>query len=191
MSFWSACLHDSAMLLRAAAHHTGAEALAMTPSAEDAREVRALTGLPSLAQAEPGLGAALLEVSDLPAPFAVAVNADTPTLPPETLVRAVAAVRAGRPVLGPGPDGGYYLVGLPRGFDRGRRVQAFLGSALGSGGAFAQAREALGRAELLEPWSDVDTAADVRALSAELRGEPSRAPAVAAWFDRYRPQRVG
>jgi glycosyltransferase A (GT-A) superfamily protein (DUF2064 family) len=185
MSFWSACLHDSARLLRAVAVRTGADALAMTPSAEDAREVRELTGLPSLAQAEPGLGAALLQVSDLPAPFTVAVSADTPTLPSETLVRAVAAASAGRPVLGPGLDGGYYLVGTPRGFDRGRRVQAFLGSALGSGSAFAQAREALGRAELLEPWADLDTAAEVQALSFELKRDPSRAPALAAWLDRY------
>jgi glycosyltransferase A (GT-A) superfamily protein (DUF2064 family) len=187
-SFWSACLRDSARLLRAAALQTGAQALAMTPSAEEAREIRALTGLPCLAQSEPGLGAALLEVSDLPAPFTIAVSADTPTLPLTTLVQAVGAVSAGRAVLGPGPDGGYYLVGLPRRFDRRRRLDAFLGSSLGGKGALEHARQALGRPELLQRWADVDTLAEVEELSAELNEDPSRAPAVAAWLDRYRTQ---
>ena len=189
--FWTACLRDSARLLQAAAVECGATALAMAPSPEEAREVRALTALPCLAQGKAGLGEALLEVSELPAPFTVAVSADTPTLPKETLVQAVTAVRAGRAVLGPGHDGGYYLVGLPRGFDRGRRTQAFLGSPLGGGGALAHARRALGRVELLPPWADVDTAADLEELSAQLKGDSSQAPAVATWLDQYRGQRVG
>ena len=94
-------------------------------------------------------------------------------------------------VLGPARDGGYYLVGLPRGFDRGRRTQAFLGSPLGGGGALAHARRALGRVELLQPWADVDTAADLEELSAQLKGDSSQAPAVATWLDQYRGQRVG
>jgi glycosyltransferase A (GT-A) superfamily protein (DUF2064 family) len=91
-------------------------------------------------------------------------------------------------VLGPGPDGGYYLVALPRRFDRRRRLDAFLGSSLGGKGALEHARQALGRPELLQRWADVDTLAEVEELSAELNEDPSRAPAVAAWLDRYRTQ---
>jgi glycosyltransferase A (GT-A) superfamily protein (DUF2064 family) len=182
-SFWSACLRDSGERLRRAADQAGVDVIAMTPSAEDATAVRAITGLPSLVQKRPGLGAALLEVSELRVPFTVAVSADTPALPVERLLQAVDVARAGKPVLGPGLDGGYYLVGLPRRFDRGRSVRAFLGNSLGGDGALAQARAALGEVELLEPWADVDTAAELEALAEQLCGEPDLAPAVAAWLD--------
>jgi rSAM/selenodomain-associated transferase 1 len=48
------------------------------------------------------------------------INSDSPTLPPEHLEDAIAAL--GRPgdriVLGPAEDGGYYLIGLKRGHRR-------------------------------------------------------------------------
>jgi glycosyltransferase A (GT-A) superfamily protein (DUF2064 family) len=184
ISFWSACLKDSGQRLRRAANQAGVDALAMTPSAEDAAAVRAITGLPCLVQTRQGLGAALLEVSELRAPFTVAVSADTPALPVERLLQAVAVARSGNAVLGPGLDGGYYLVGLPRRFDRARRVRAFLGNSLGGDGALAQARTALGNAQLLEPWADVDTAAELEALANQLSGDSEVAPAVAAWLHR-------
>ena len=112
-------------------------------------------------------------------------------LPVERLLQAVAVARAGKPVLGPGLDGGYYLVGLPRRFDRVRRVRAFLGNSLGGDGALAQARAALGEAELLESWADVDTAAELEALADQLCGEPDLAPAVAAWLDGPWRDRAG
>jgi glycosyltransferase A (GT-A) superfamily protein (DUF2064 family) len=103
----------------------------------------------------------------------------------------VATIQAGRPVLGPGPDGGYYLVGLPGGFDARRRRRAFLEQPLGDGGAFAHARAALGPAHVLEPWADVDTAAELETLAAELERDPGRAPSVAAWLRREWEEAAG
>lgn len=181
--FWSACLRESGERLRMAAAASGVDALAMTPSPADAAAVRRLARLPTVVQAEPGLGAALLEVSGLPAPFTIAVSADVPTLPVERLLQAVTALRAGRNVLGPGPDGGYYLVGLRRGVDRGRRRRAFVEAPLGGDQAFAHARAALGGVEVLEPWADVDTPEELKQLIAQLHADPGLAPALTAWLD--------
>jgi glycosyltransferase A (GT-A) superfamily protein (DUF2064 family) len=179
--FWAACLRDAGALVRRAAAAAGVAAAAMTPSPADAAEVRRLTGLPAMSQCRPGLGAALLEVSDLPAPFSVAISADAPTIPLDLLLRAIDAAASGA-VLGPGPDGGYYLVGLRRGFARPARMRAFLEAPMGTGGVLAHTRTALGDPALLPPWPDVDSAADLRRLAAELEGDPSAAPAVAAWL---------
>jgi hypothetical protein len=162
---------------------TGVDALAMTPSPADAAAVRRLARLPSLVQARPGLGAALLQVSDLAAPFTIPVSADVPTLPVERLLQAVAALRAGRNVLGPGPDGGYYLVGLRRGVDRRRRVRAFLEAPMGGDQGFQHARAALGEVQVLEPWADVDTHQELRDLVGQVRSSPNLAPALTAWLD--------
>lgn len=180
--FWAACLRDAGARLRRAAAANGLDAAAMTPSRADAEQVRRLTGLPALVQGRPGLGQALLEVSDLPAPFTIAVSADAPTLPEAYVRQAVDRLRRGGAVLGPGPDGGYYLVGLPRGFRRRRRERAFLQAPLGTGGVLAHTRGALGDPALLPPWPDVDTAAELQQLASEVRGDPNSAPAVAAWL---------
>jgi glycosyltransferase A (GT-A) superfamily protein (DUF2064 family) len=180
--FWSACLRESGGRLRTAAAAAGVDALAMTPSPADAEAVRRLTGLPAMAQSEPGLGPALLDVSELAAPFTIAVSADVPTLPVERLLQAVAKLRGGRDVLGPGPDGGYYLVGLRRGVDRRRRRRAFLEAPLGGGRVFEHARAALGEVEVLEPWADVDTGLELDALITQVRSDPELAPALTAWL---------
>jgi glycosyltransferase A (GT-A) superfamily protein (DUF2064 family) len=180
--FWAACLTDAGARLRQAAESAGVAAAAMAPSPEDAAEVRRLTGLPVLVQRRPGLGAALLEVSDLPAPFTIAVSADAPTLPRELLLRAIDAARTSGAVLGPGPDGGYYLVGLRRGFRRPARERAFLEAPLGTADVLRHTRAALGDPVLLPPWPDVDTVAELRRLATELAADPSGAPAVAAWL---------
>jgi glycosyltransferase A (GT-A) superfamily protein (DUF2064 family) len=189
--FWAACLRESGHRLRSAAVQAGVDALALTPSAADAEAVRRLTRLPSLVQAQQGLGAALLQVSDLRAPFTIAVSADVPTLPVERLLQAVATLRRGRDVLGPGPDGGYYLVGLRRGVDRRRRVRAFMEAPLGGAYAFQHARAMLGEVEVLEPWADVDTPEELEVLLAEVRSDPARAPALTAWLRESREGRVG
>jgi glycosyltransferase A (GT-A) superfamily protein (DUF2064 family) len=181
-AFWAACLRDAGERLRRAAAAGGLDAAAMTPSAEDAAEVRRLTGLPALVQRRAGLGQALLEVSDLPAPFTIAVSADAPTLPQELVLGAVDALRGHEAVLGPGPDGGYYLVGLRRGLSRRSRERAYLEAPMGTRDVLPHTRAALGRPALLPPWPDVDSAAELRGLARELEGDPSAAPAVSAWL---------
>src|SRR5262249_10415083 len=112
--FWTASLQDSARTLLAAGREAGPDVLALVPSPAAAAAVRELTGPPCLVHHRPGLGQALLEVSALPAPYTVAVSADTPTLPVQRLLLAVEALRSAPAVLGPCEDGGYYLVGLRR-----------------------------------------------------------------------------
>jgi glycosyltransferase A (GT-A) superfamily protein (DUF2064 family) len=183
--FWAACLRDAGARLRRAAAGAGLDAAAMTPSLADAGEVRRLTGLAALVQDRPGLGPALLEVSDLRVPFTVAVSADAPTLPEAYVRRAADEARRGRSVLGPAPDGGYYLVGLPRGFSRPRRERAFLQARMETA-VLDHTRAALGDPVLLPPWPDVDTADELRRLAREVRGDPNSAPAVAAWLGDHR-----
>jgi len=180
--FWTACLRDAGARLRRAAAASGLDAAAMTPSAADAVEIRRLTGLPALVQRRPGLGQALLEVSEVPAPFTIAVSADTPTLPESYLRHAAHVLQQGRAVLGPGPDGGYYLVGLRRGVSRRRRRRAYLEAPMGTGGVLAHTRDALGDPALLPPWPDVDSADELRELALQLRGDPNSSPAVSAWL---------
>jgi glycosyltransferase A (GT-A) superfamily protein (DUF2064 family) len=180
--FWAACLRDVGPRLLAVGRSLGADVLAMTPSEADACVVRELTGLPCLVQRRRGLGQALLEVSDLPAPFTIAVSADAPTLPAERMACAVSALRSAAAVLGPGEDGGYYLVGLRRGFSRARRRLAFLEAPMGGPGVLAHTRAALRSPLELEPWPDVDTVPELGRLAAELERDPAAAPAVAAWL---------
>jgi glycosyltransferase A (GT-A) superfamily protein (DUF2064 family) len=181
--FWTACLRDAGARLRRAAGEADLDVAVMTPSEGDAAAVRRLTGLPAMVQRRPGLGEALLQVSELGAPpFTIAMSADAPTFPQGTLRAAVAAIRRRGAVLGPGMDGGYYLVGLRRGFPAERRRRAFLEAPMGTGGVLAHTRAALGDPELLPPWPDVDTAAELRALAGDLAADPDAAPAVAAWL---------
>lgn len=191
--FWRACLRDTAGRLVAVGREAGLDVLAMTPSPADAAAVRALTGLPCLVQRRSGLGHALLEVSELPAPFTIAVSADAPNLPVQRLLAAVAALRTSPAVLGPGDDGGYYLVGLRHGFPLDRRRRAFVDQPLGGPDVLAWTRSALGGAAELEPWADVDTTAELEQLAQHLVRDPMAAPAVASWLagSRIRPAEAG
>jgi len=189
--FWTASLQDSARTLLAAGREAGLDVLAMVPSPADAAAVRELTGLPCLAQSRPGLGQALFEVSELPAPYTVAVSADTPTLPVERLLLAVEALRSAPAVLGPCEDGGYYLVGLRRAFPVDSRRRAFLQVPMGGPGVLEHTRSALGAPVELEPWLDVDTLADLECLARRLQEDPWAAPAVVNWLaERRHSERV-
>lgn len=189
--FWTACLQDSARTVLSAGREAGLDVLAMVPSPADAAVVRELTGLPCLAQQRPGLGQALLEVSELPAPYTIAVSADTPTLPAEHLLRAVEALRSASAVLGQCVDGGYYLVGLRRGFPMDGRRRAFLQGPMGGPRVLDHTRAALGGPVELGPWQDVDTMADLECLARQLQEDPRAAPAVAQWLaERLRSGRV-
>jgi uncharacterized protein len=94
---------------------------------------------------------------------AVIVGTDSPQLPPSVLRLALGELRAVDAVLGPCPDGGYYLIGLRR------TCRGLLeGARLGTRFAF---RDTLDRllargfsCAVLEPCADVDRPEDLAAL---------------------------
>ncbi len=102
----------------------------------------------------------------------VVFGSDSPTLPPQQLNRACAALRSGADlVLGPTDDGGYYLVGLPRPLDR-----LFEGIPWGSDRVFEatlRAAERLGASPTILPrWYDIDRPKDLTRLLAGRGGRP-------------------
>ncbi len=141
-----------------------------------------------LAQRGDGLGERLANVfADLFAAGAravVAVNSDSPALPPEYLTRAFDELARCDLVLGPAADGGYYLVGAARqtwAAGTGPLEGLLARSPMSSPGLLAHAlRTARGaglRVAQLPLWVDVDEPADLSVLDrlegrSPLRGEP-------------------
>jgi uncharacterized protein len=117
-----------------------------------------------------------------------AVGSDAPELRPEIVEDAFARLAAGADVVvGPTPDGGYYLIGLRR---ETLRRELFDGIAWSTDSVLDQTRarcRELGLAlELLPEIEDVDVAEDLRRLarrlSAAAEGGPPRTRALlAAW----------
>lgn len=98
---------------------------------------------------------------------ALALNTDGPSLPRKYLVQAIGLLDEHDLVLGPGEDGGYYLVGLkqpcPAIFeDIPWSTSQVLPRTL------AQADRQRLRTALTPPWYDVDSQADVQRLLTEL-----------------------
>jgi rSAM/selenodomain-associated transferase 1 len=116
---------------------------------------------------------------------AVVIGTDSPTLAPRALRAALRELRVCAAVLGPCPDGGFYLIGL-------RRAEAdeipglFRRVRWGSAFAF---RDTLGNllrrglaCSILEPCADVDRPEDFRSLTRELvRSRAARRAAPAVW----------
>ena len=107
---------------------------------------------------------------------AVIMNSDGPTLPLACLTGAFDALANGADVvLGPADDGGYYLIGLRRPAPRLlRAVRMSTPDVLTD--TLAIAAQGRLRVELLPVWYDVDDAASLARLRAELA---TAAPAVA------------
>ena len=104
---------------------------------------------------------------------AIMIDSDTPTLPTARLERAVAFMSGGGHdlVLGPSEDGGYYLIGLRR-----PHPELFEGMRWSTPTVL---EETLRRARALglsvdhaAAWYDVDTAADLARLQADLAAGP-------------------
>lgn len=101
----------------------------------------------------------------------LALNTDGPSLPGEYLSQAVALLDGHDLVLGPGEDGGYYLVGM-------KQPQAAIFQDIPWSTSevlertLRQARAAGLRTALTPPWYDVDTPADLQRLQAELDSLP-------------------
>ncbi len=106
----------------------------------------------------------------------VAIGSDQPLVGTRTIARAHERLEAGQDlVLGPDAGGGYYLVGLRR-----AEPALFTEVAMSSAGmceaTLALARGRGLRAELLEPGYDVDVAADLERLRADLGRLPPATP---------------
>jgi len=98
------------------------------------------------------------------------VSSDIPGLPPGSLIRAFAALERGADVvLGPALDGGYWLIAMREYHDA-----PFRGIPWSTPAVYAATRRRCADAGLaiaeLEPWRDVDTAADLDVLLGELDG---------------------
>jgi glycosyltransferase A (GT-A) superfamily protein (DUF2064 family) len=116
----------------------------------------------------------------------VAIDGDSPQLPPETLDEAFQLLEGADVVVGPTVDGGYYLVGSttvqPALFDTQRMGT---GSALDSLMAIARG---LGlRVAVTETNYDIDEPGDLGRLARDLHQRPQRASRTAAWLGR-RPE---
>ncbi|GAB4210627.1 MAG: TIGR04282 family arsenosugar biosynthesis glycosyltransferase [Sandaracinaceae bacterium] len=152
------------------------------------RDIAARFALPVESQLEGGLGARMthaLRVLGARGDEAALLGADVPTCP----AWMVAALRGGLSradvALSPAPDGGYVAIASRGGLD-----PSFLEAPIRYSSAHAcadtmlAAREAGLTATCVTPWYDVDVAADLRVLRAELGRDPRRAPRTAAVLAR-------
>jgi rSAM/selenodomain-associated transferase 1 len=112
-----------------------------------------------------------------------AVSTDSPDLPPEYLREAFRRLERSALVLGPCPDGGYYLIGMSR-----LVPDLFREMPWSTDRVVEITEERAGRLGLevarLPQWHDVDTADDLGRLCDELTRDarpPGRAPRTAAF----------
>jgi rSAM/selenodomain-associated transferase 1 len=114
------------------------------------------------------------------APGAITVGADTPLLTSSHLHQALHALATHDAVIGPCPDGGFYLLAL-----RACPCGLFSGlpwSTPETADATKRRLEARGfSVQELDPLFDVDTPDDLALLAASLARQPSIAPATHAW----------
>ena len=119
----------------------------------------------------------------------VAIDGDSPQLPPETLDKAFRLLDGADVVVGPTTDGGYYLVGSTT-----VEAELFDTQRMGTGRALDSlmaSAQSLGlRVAATETAYDVDEPEDLTRLARELRLFPHRALRTAAWLSR-RPELRG
>lgn len=109
-------------------------------------------------------------------PWTLALGADSPGLPVERIHEAIAALEAGRAVLGPTEDGGFYLLGLCR-CPEGLLADLPWSSPETAAATWARLVDH-GLAPIrLAPWFDLDEVADLE----RFRHEVPRSRAPATW----------
>jgi len=108
---------------------------------------------------------------DMGHPGVLAFNADGPSVPQGYIQAAVGLLDECDVVLGPSEDGGYYLVGIKQ-----LHPEIFVGVTWSTPKVLYQTLtkiQELGlETELLPPWYDVDTAADIERMRSELAQLP-------------------
>jgi rSAM/selenodomain-associated transferase 1 len=112
------------------------------------------------------------------------MNSDGPTLPLACLEEAFSGLAHADITLGPGHDGGYYLIGMKR-----LHPELFQGIAWSTEQVIPQTLAACRRLGLsvhqLPEWYDVDVAADLERLRHDLARNPASAPCTAAFLSRW------
>lgn len=115
----------------------------------------------------------------------IAFNSDSPHLPASVLESAFEVLAARDIVVGPTHDGGYYLVGAKTNYP-----ELFNGDGMGTKTALeallARARALRLSVGFTDSFYDIDLAADLTRLVADLRLDPERAPRTAAWLVEWR-----
>ncbi|MBI5609434.1 MAG: DUF2064 domain-containing protein [Deltaproteobacteria bacterium] len=115
-------------------------------------------------------------------PKAVIVSGDVPQLGPELVEQAIDALDGADVVLGPGPDGGYYLVGMTRPHDICTTIP--MGTAAVERATVAQAQRLGLRVAHVAVLTDVDEAQDLLALERAPGGVAVRTRAVIDRLER-------
>jgi hypothetical protein len=181
------CLLDDTMSL--AKSLDSAEVAIMCPASDLEDLSRAAgNGVRVVAQMGDGLAAGLTSVFAIFGAAGgqriIAFNSDTPHLPPSVLHCAFEALLAFDVVVGPTNDGGYYLVGA-----KAPHPALFEGDGMGTRSALdallARARAMKLSVGFTDSFYDIDVAADLVQLAAELRLAPARAPRTAAWLKEW------
>jgi rSAM/selenodomain-associated transferase 1 len=116
----------------------------------------------------------------------VIMNSDGPTLPLACLEEAFAALESADITLGPGHDGGYYLIGMKQ-----LHPQLFQGVSWSTEHVIPQTLEICRRLGLsvrqLPEWYDVDVEADLVRLRRDLARDSESAPRTRAFLARWQP----
>jgi uncharacterized protein len=114
----------------------------------------------------------------------IAFNSDSPHLPRSALEEAFETLAAHDVVVGPTPDGGYYLVGA-----KASHPTLFASDGMGTGSALERLLSRIGTLDLsvgfVDPFYDIDVSDDLTRLAAELRLAPERAPRTALWLREW------
>ena len=181
------CLLDDTIAL--AKSLDDADVTIMCPASDVEDLSRAMgNGVRIAAQVGDGLAAGLTSVFAIFAAAGgrriIAFNSDTPHLPASVLECAFEALLAFDVVVGPTHDGGYYLVGA-----KAPHPALFEGDGMGTKSALdallARARAMKLSVGFTDPFYDIDVAADLTQLAAELRLTPARAPRTADWLKEW------
>jgi rSAM/selenodomain-associated transferase 1 len=114
----------------------------------------------------------------------VIMNSDGPTLPLAYLAEAFSGLDGADVTLGPGHDGGYYLIGMKR-----LHLELFQGIAWSTEHVIPQTLAICRRLGLsvhqLPEWYDVDVEADLDRLRRDLVRDPSAAPYTWAFLQHW------
>lgn len=153
--------HQSARLLRRLQDPRWTLWLAVSPDAAGLTSRIWPGHLPRLPQGSGDLGDRMHRLfRSLPPGPALIIGADIPGVTPAHISRAFRALGRAEAVLGPAPDGGYWLIGLKRA--AAPPAALFRGVRWSSRHAMADTRATLPpRCALTDPLRDVDTAADL------------------------------